>query len=296
MPWPELQHHRHNKTPTAMPLITSITDFVKSIPTATGSSWSDLEPFANSADATIKALLVGSDLYDYIEALEDGDELKTMLCNLICFQLYKNAIPFVDLIQTNNGFAVISNSNQAPASKERVERLIAWCEKGIDETTDLMIIKLMDDEDALAEWVKFKKFNNLTNCFFYTGIDFAGYAKTNNGSRSEFLQAKSKLLTAQKNELPEVLSLSYVNELITKQRTNELDENDAYVVEVCKLALAKFYEDNEDEAEELLENLIVMIERDLDSYDTYKSSPEYALKITPKYKNKATDTTFFFGM
>ena len=276
-------------------LITTIEDFVKSIPTATGSDWSALEPFANSADASVKSLLTGSDLYEYIEALEDSI-LKTTLANLIAFWLYKNAIPFIDLIQTNNGFAVISNSNQAPASKERVERLIKWCDELIDKTTDLLIMQVIDDEDAMTEWAKFKRFNNLTNCFFWTGIDFAAYAKTESGSRTEFLKAKSKLLTAQKNELPEVLSVDYVNELIDGLRANTLSDEDAYVVEVCKLALVKWYEDDEDEAEELLENLIILIENDLDTYSTYKESAEYKLKISEKYQNKQTDPTYFFGM
>ena len=277
-------------------LINSIEDFLKSIPTAQGSDWTALEPFANSADASVKQLVTGSDLYDYIEALEDGEDLKTTLCNLISFWLYKNAIPFIDLIQTNNGFAVVNNSNQAPASKERVERLITWCDELIDKTTDLLILQLVDDETAMVEWRKFKRFNSLTNCFFWTGVDFAALAKAENGNRSEFLKAKSKLLTAQKNELTEVLSVSYINELIDGLRANTLTEKDAYVVDVCKLALAKWYEDDEDEAEELLENLIVMMERDIDSYSTYKSSPEYALKISTKYANKQSDPTFFFGM
>ncbi len=276
-------------------LISTIDDFLKSIPTATGSEWSALESFANSADASVKQLVTGSDLYDYIETLADDSDIKTSLCNLIAFWLYKNAIPFIDLVQTENGFAVVSNSNLAPASKERVERLIAWCDKLIDSTTDLLMLQLVDDEAAMIEWRKFKRFNNLTNCFFWTGVDFAAYAKSESGNRSDFLKAKSKLLTAQKNELTEVLSVSYVNELIDGLRTNILTDKDAYVVEVCKLALAKFYEDEEDEADELLENLIVMMERDIESYLTYKSSPEYALKIAPKYQNKQTDPTFFFG-
>ncbi len=275
-------------------LIASIEDFVKSIPTATGSMWTDLEPFANSANATIKALLVGSDLYDYIEALEDGDELKTTLCNLIAFQLYKNAIPFVDLIQTNNGFAVINNTNQAPASKERVERLILWCEQSIDLHTDLLIIQIMNSEAALAEWTKFKSFKTLTNCFFLTGIDFASYSKYS--TRNEFLKLKPSILAAQKNDLSEALSIDYVAELIDQIRTNTLTELNEQVVDSCKLVLAKYAEKEEHEAEELLTQIVVMMEKTLTYYPTYAASGEYALKIAPKYANKQTDPTFFFGM
>ena len=273
-------------------IIASLEDFLKCIPTAEGSAWTALEPFSNSADATIKALLVGSDLYDYIEAMEDGDELKTTLCNLIAFQLYKNAIPFVDLIQTNNGFAVVNNNNHAPASKERVERLILWCEQSIDLHTDLLIIQLMSNEAALTEWTKFKGFKNLTNCLFLTGVDFASYSK--HSSRADFLKLKPTLLAAQKNDVSAALSIDYVAELITQIRTNALTELNENIVDSCKLVLAKYAEKEEHEAKKLLTEIVVLMEKTIDDYPTYAASAEYALKIAPKYQNKATDPTFFF--
>jgi len=294
MPWKELQHHRRNKT-TIM-IIKTIEDFIKSIPTAEGTKFQSIQPFIISADSEIKTMLVGADLYDYIEALGDTDSIKVNFQNLIAFTAYQNAIPFVDLVQTDNGFAVVSNNNLAPASKERVERLLQWCKQSIDKTTDLLIMQFVISATALAEWKKCSQFNNLTNCFFFTGIDFANYAKTDNGSRSDFLKAKGKLITDQKNELTERLSVNYITQLLEDNRSNSLTDKDAYVVDVCKLALAKFYEDNKKEAHELLTNLIVLIENDLDSYPVYKASAEYALKISPKYENKQSDPTFFFGM
>lgn len=275
-------------------LINNIDDFVKSIPTAAGSKWTALEPFANSANATIKAILVGTDLYEYIEALEDGKELKTTLCNLISFQLYKNAIPFVDLIQTDNGFAVVSNNNQAPASKERVERLILWCDQSIDLHTDLLILQIMSDNAALTEWTKFNGFKRLTDCLFLTGIDFASYSKYS--TRTDFLKMKPDLMTAQNTILCEHLSTDYVNELITQIRTNSLTELNEQIVDSCKLILSKFSEKEDYAARELLRNIVVKIEHDIDHYTAYKQSAEYALKISQKYDNKQSDPTFFFGM
>ena len=282
-------------------IITSLEDFLLSIPTAEGTDWKALEPFANSADATIQTLLTGSDLYDYIEALEESATLRKTLRNLIAFQLYRDAIPFVDLIQTNNGFAVVNNSNQLPASKERVERLILWCDKYIDKSTDLLIMQIMDDSAALAEWKKFKKFNNLTNCLFLTGIDFADYAPQApkgdvRGSRADFLGAKGSLMTFQKNELAKVVSLAYLNELIEQNRNNELTVPNTFIVEICKLILVNMYDKNTDEADKLFNNLAYMFEKELNDYPTYAGSEEYALKISPKYVNKASDPVYFFGM
>lgn len=43
----------------------------------------------------------------------------------VAHQALADAIPSLDLVQTVNGFAVVSNQNLAPASRDRVDRLIA---------------------------------------------------------------------------------------------------------------------------------------------------------------------------
>ena len=132
-------------------IITTLADFIKYIPTAEGTDWKAISPFLESADAEVQMTLTGTNLYDLIAVLDVDKGLHRLLCNLFCMTAYKNAIPFVDLVQTNNGFAVVNNANQAPASRERVERLILMCEKVIDRTTDLLIIATMTTAAALTE-------------------------------------------------------------------------------------------------------------------------------------------------
>ena len=50
-----------------------------------------------------------------------------------------HAIPQLDLVLTPNGFGIVSNSNVAPASKERVERLLASLEKMRDDTLQVLL-------------------------------------------------------------------------------------------------------------------------------------------------------------
>ena len=50
-----------------------------------------------------------------------------------------HAIPQLDLVLTPNGFGIVSNSNVVPASKERVERLLASLEKMRDDTLQVLL-------------------------------------------------------------------------------------------------------------------------------------------------------------
>lgn len=56
-----------------------------------------------------------------------------------------HAVPQLDLVLTPNGFGVVSNTNIAPASKERVERLLLSLEKMRDDTLAVLLPLLTQD-------------------------------------------------------------------------------------------------------------------------------------------------------
>ena len=60
-----------------------------------------------------------------------------------------HAVPQLDLVLTPNGFGIVSNSNIAPASKERVERLLLSLEKMRDDTLSVLL-PLLASEAAWA--------------------------------------------------------------------------------------------------------------------------------------------------
>ena len=71
-------------------------------------------------DAAVKSLL-GGELY----GAREEDRTLLHLCNrMACLTAYKLAIPHLDLVLTDNGFGVVSTQTVAPASAERVNRLI----------------------------------------------------------------------------------------------------------------------------------------------------------------------------
>lgn len=57
-----------------------------------------------------------------------------------------HAVPQLDLVLTPNGFGIVSNSNIAPASKERVERLLLSLEKMRDDTLTVLLPLLASTE------------------------------------------------------------------------------------------------------------------------------------------------------
>lgn len=276
-------------------IISTIDGFVEAIPTAQGTEFGVLKPYVSDAETEMMSVhILGKTLFDHIAALDHNDQLWLLLRNTIANMAYRNAIPFVDLIQTNNGFAVVSSSNQAPASKERVERLIAQCEAMIDRNMDLLIIQIMATPAALEKWV-LDALKQFTSCLFVTGIDYAGSTMAK-CSRTDFLKAKTVMLNAQDTVLAPAISRAYLDELILKNRTRQWDVNDLPVVDACKQILSMIVDGKTDPAKKRLNQLLADMESRINSYPTYKTSAEYALKTSGKYTNKLEDPTFFFGV
>ena len=64
--------------------------------------------------------------------------------------IYRNAahraLPHLDLVLTENGFAVVSNSNLAPASRDRVAALQERLREEKDDARDLLLFALCETE------------------------------------------------------------------------------------------------------------------------------------------------------
>ena len=74
--------------------------------------------------------------------------LLTALAAVAAHRTLADAIPSLDLVQTVNGFAVVSNQNLAPASRDRVDRLIAAHRSQRDTAISALIPRLA----AVPEW------------------------------------------------------------------------------------------------------------------------------------------------
>lgn len=278
-------------------LINTIEDFVRWIPTASGSEWSALQPHVETAQLDLTRDLLGDDLVAAIKLLPVTDASRIVANKLLAVSAYHAAIPFVDLVQTENGFAVVSNNNLAPASKERVERLIGWCEGQIDGLTDLLITLVMGNASLRAKWTLFEGFKDLVNCFFTTGKDFMNYINSPESlRRKEFMKHKAKLLSWQENIIAPVISKDYLTQLITEIRAQTFDPSSAIVINYCKLVLSALVAGDKNEAEGLLSKISNLLDAKLATYTAYAASEEYALKNATRDVNKADHPTFFFGL
>ena len=100
-----------------------------------------IEPHLEVAEDWLCANFLSAPVLEMLTALGD-DATNKMLHHARIAEVAEamlHAIPQLDLVLTPNGFGIVSNSNVAPASKERVERLLASLEKMRDDTLQVLL-------------------------------------------------------------------------------------------------------------------------------------------------------------
>ena len=97
-----------------------------------------------TAEQWIFATFCPSSVIDAILADKSLSAFHATLAAVAAHRALADAIPSLDLVQTVNGFAVVSNQNLAPASRDRVDRLIAAHRSQCDSAISAIIPLLAD--------------------------------------------------------------------------------------------------------------------------------------------------------
>lgn len=124
-----------------------------------------LSSFIALSETWLASSFIGDSLYDTLCKMTEvgggDDEGNGVKCDgtytqirqrcqaIVCYDAFMRAIPSLDLILTPNGFGIVNNSNVVPASRERVERLIASMEASRDKEI-AMLLKLLP---KVEEWM-----------------------------------------------------------------------------------------------------------------------------------------------
>jgi hypothetical protein len=274
-------------------ILTTIEQFTVAIPTAVAiSEFKDVEPYVRSSEQRIKNRLLGSDLYDTIAAEDfaDGDLLQ--LCHsVIANHAFWDAAPFLDLVLTDSGFAVISATNKVPASKERVERLREQCLLRRDAEEELLIEFLEQHPAYHDEWKGSPAYSVMTDCLIRTATELQQYGDWE-GSRREFLKLRPKLVHETMTRLEPVFSKDLIEDLIELQRDDDLTGDNLKVATMLKWALGSLVSGNIVAAEKIAADALRYIDANIESFPLYAASSEYLARAVPVYVNTAEAPIF----
>lgn len=245
----------------------------------------------DNANRWVRNQFIGAKMYDEYDDLPVN--IKDSLLVLVGNKAFEEAVPMLDLILTNNGFGVVATNNVAPASKDRVERLIDRVYRTWSNAMDELITEFITTDDLLDLFKESPAFYSLTDSFYLTALDLATYAGIANPTRRNLAELSNKISRCELF-LKKKISPEYFNELIDKVRTNKLTDADKQVFPQFKKILGMDLMGNHHVTVGHLDSVMTYIEQNADLYPTYTKSSTNMDKTKHQFKNKKNDSAYFF--
>lgn len=264
---------------------------VPSSVSADDDTFTGLSDFFDTAEQWLSDTFSGQPLLEAV-ASESDTKIRRIFQRIIIAKAMITGSPSMDLVMTPNGFAVTSNQNLAPASKERVERLIDSLKQTSDLALEQAFILICSNENYFSLFRSGSTFEMLTRSLIWAPSflrAYAGYAFASWGTLSDL----RPVIDDCERRISCFISPEYYSELIEyrRSRTKDPDNENAlqFIYQIVGASLKKIPD------YPYIELLLNLLNRNPKKYPTYINSDTYKLKIFDRYENKKEDSAYFFG-
>lgn len=281
-------------------IINDISTLKRYISTIAGDDFEVFAPYVATADAWLREAVAGETLYALIQSLPDTDRLAELARRLVAFHAYERAIPFLDVVQTDNGFAVASTDKLAPASRERVNALLAATRTEQDNALEALQAYLEASPAFHAAWKDSPCYSLLTDTFIHSLKQFQRYAwaapdntKLYPKNRREFTALRGAMREATAFQIAPTVSAQLCDELIQALREGTVTFAQQDIIEPLRFALVNLVLQQPDKADGYLRHALARLKTNPEAYPAWANSAvgQAALSST----DTPNDQSIFFG-
>lgn len=210
--------------------------------------------------------------------------------------------PSFDILLTESGFAVTSNTNLAPASKERVQNFInSMIQLGYDEI-EVMLRFLETNKSDYSSWVQSSAYTEFTENFISKADDFDKIIRIDN-SRLKFMELKPLMDMVEMLRIEPVISVELATEIKQEIVDDAVSVENKKILKNLKWAIAHFTyfeytknKRNEELGNSYLAEVKKVIDTTPDFYPLYRDSPCYDDTKTSYNNYENTENSSIFNM
>lgn len=277
-------------------IITTIAQLKDRIATVKGADIKRYEPYLATADLFLQSELIGSTLYGKLNAT-GNETLLTRCQDVVALKAYHDAIPFLDLIETETGFGVVSSggSNLVPASRERVDKLIVQTEIRLSGAIELLLQHLEETTAYHTDWATASAYSIIHDSYIFTLTEFRRYARYD-ASRLEFVKDAPKIQRAIRYIIEPVISRELSLAIITQLKAGNLNDANKVIIEDLRFALALYVTGEPVAASASLAKVKDVLYTNPDSYPEFKASNIYTAFLAQEERDTHLDPFMVCGM
>ncbi|MDP3387724.1 MAG: hypothetical protein Q8S24_10845 [Eubacteriales bacterium] len=205
-----------------------------------------LDDMFNVVENELTENILSEELHNRLDEKREEDKSLFIQCErIISLTGFIRAIPDLDLVLTQSGFAVHNSEAMAPASTARVKALTNSLQERVDNAIDTLIRYLLSSEKYEDIWRVTPQFEKITSGLISTYSDFKEYAQYSPSVASQYPKSYSDFQKLYPNfnlalmgEISSYLSADYCSEIIEKIRDREnISTHEKYVINLIKYAI-----------------------------------------------------------
>lgn len=214
--------------------------------------------------------------------------IRIITAKLIASEALRRAIPSLDLVLFPNGFGVVSNQNVAPASKERVDRLIG----SLADYRDDCIANLLPALVGASQWLTSSQASFFGETLF-PDLAITEQVKVSGSKWEQYLSLRPKILDIEASLAEEFFSPELMvrlrNEVLRKTHTADL----ARVINAIRGQVVDLLNGGSIRMRDMID-VVNHIRRFPDLFPEWHASETAKLFSPPIFKNKKEARGYFF--
>ncbi len=231
---------------------------------------------------------VSAKTFDDICGYADDKPIKVITAKLIASEALHRAIPSFDLVLTPNGFGVVSNQNVAPASKERVDRLIG----SLADYRDDCIANLLPLLSRESDWL-----GSVQASFFgetlFPDLAITDQVKGNGSKWEKYLEHHSQVIDLEASLAEEWLSPELMSALRSENLRGDLTAKRSEIVRQVKAQVVGYLRSGSFNSRRLAD-IVNRIRENEDDFPEWHQSETSKLFAPPVFRNEKKSKGYWF--
>lgn len=250
-------------------------------------------PWLETAERWLFQQFIGDTFEPSLLAMGENEPVRLTATCVVAHEAMLRAVPSLDLVLTPNGFGIVSNQNVAPASRERVSRLIASLETSRDNAIEQLITYLFREtewyDSPTRHWftATLFPFIDLANLCGYTDHRWANYL----GLRSKAIDIEQRI--AEEYVSPEQLAVFRDEVFAMSWDFSLMQRSHAQVIERLRSVVVAALQGNALNVPSLRDIVDYMRKHDA-LFPEFRQSATYKLFEPPIFENKKKNHGYFF--
>ena len=252
-----------------------------------------IDPWLTAAEDWVMRTFTGESLMTSI-ANDPSSKAWEDMAQLVVTEALHKAIPSLDVVLTPNGFGIVSNQNVAPASKERIDRLI----QQMASQRDHFINMLLNDLCLSTAWPESQQYAWFASSLIQFPEVCVGavYDRIREGQQWDlFLQLRERAIT-----IEDAIAEKWISyDVMTQLRTEMLAIGNSHteVFQVARKVRACVYNELRGNSRNHwdLDRVVNYIRNHPDLFPAWEGSDTAKLYNNPPvFKNKKNSSGYFF--